>query len=106
MKASTLAFSGSRNSMDPRPKTWCWLRRAMMRRIHHSSELGFCCWASTLTVSKWYSGSMITGRKSRWGFTVENPALRSGLHCIGVRTAVAVAQVDVVAHTRSRRRSR
>ena len=33
-----------------------------MRLVHQNSELGLLWWASTLRASKWYSGSMITGR--------------------------------------------
>ena len=58
----------------------------MSRFIHHSREFGLFCCASTLMAAAWYSGSMITGRYSCCGFAVENPALRSALHCMGVRT--------------------
>ena len=48
--------------MAPRPNAWNRLRSAISRFIHHKSDDGLFCCASTLTASKWYSGSMITGR--------------------------------------------
>ena len=41
---------------------------------------------------------MMAGSTSMVGSARENPPLRSGDHCIGVRTPFAVAQMDVVAH--------
>ena len=50
--ASTLRLSGCRNSSVARGRRPAWrLRRAISRRIHHSSECGLRCCASTLTAS-------------------------------------------------------
>ena len=49
--ASTLRLSGWRNSSVPRPNAGCRLRSAISRFIHHSSECGLACCASTLTAS-------------------------------------------------------
>src|SRR4029078_9934674 len=92
------------------------MRPAISRRIHCSGDEGLRLCASTLTDWKPYTASMIGGRYSDWGSARENPAVRSGLHCICVRTAsrecgcgtgtqwhrrahaVPVAQKHVVAH--------
>ncbi len=42
--------------------------------------------ASTLVTWYPWTGSMMTGRFSLPGSHEEKPALRSGVHCIGVRT--------------------
>ena len=49
--ASTWAFSGSRNSIVPRPSTPWRLRRAISWRIHDSSDAGLAACVSTLTDS-------------------------------------------------------
>ena len=51
MNASTLGFSGWRNSMVPRPKAWKRLRSAISRFIHQSSEFGFAWCDSTFNDS-------------------------------------------------------
>src|SRR5450756_93468 len=51
-----------------------------------SSEVGWASCASTLIVVKWCTSDWTTGRYSWPGSEVEKPALRSGVHCIGVRT--------------------
>ncbi len=51
MNASTCGFSGSRNSIEPRPSTRWRLRRAISWRIHDSSDAGLAACVSTLTDS-------------------------------------------------------
>ena len=85
-KMITLAFSGDRKVMSPRPKAWYLFRMLMMRFIHHSREEELFCCISTLTVAGWYSGSLMRGRYRECGWALEKPALRSRFHCMGVRT--------------------
>ncbi len=64
----------------------CRRRTASMVRVQFSSEVELSRCASTLTAWYPYTGSWLAGRYSRPGLAVEKPALRSGVHCIGVRT--------------------
>ena len=48
---STFRFAGWRNSSVPRPNALNCLRWAIMRFIHHNSECGLFCCASTLMAS-------------------------------------------------------
>ena len=71
----------------PRPNALYCLRRAISRFVQFRSECGFSCCDSTLT-------RFIVIRRIDVDWEVEalrigtsrSPALRSGLHCIGVRT--------------------
>jgi hypothetical protein len=53
-----------------------------------SREFGSRRWSVTLTRSYANEPWPTTGRTSRSGAAVENPALAVGAHCIGVRIAV------------------
>src|SRR5260370_24331640 len=83
--ARILRFPGLKKRRDPRPKDWLVLRTASRRLVQLSSELGSRDCASTLVDWYPYTASMMGGRYKRWGSARAHPALRSGLHCIGVR---------------------
>ncbi len=83
---------------SPRPNALYRLRSAIRRLIHHSSELGFCCWASTLTAWAWNSGSMIDGQVEALGIGPGEPGVAIAVPLHRRAHRVAVAQVDVVAH--------
>jgi len=85
-KARIFRLSGWSIWSAPRPKARYCLRRAIRRFIHQRSEVGLPCCVSTLMNSKWYSGSMLMGRKSCCGFAAEKPAFRPPLHCMGILT--------------------
>ncbi|MNO91545.1 hypothetical protein D3C76_830920 [compost metagenome] len=50
MYARMRRLLGVRVRRLPRPKAFCCLRTASMRRVQFSSECGSLAWASTLTV--------------------------------------------------------
>src|SRR5215467_4099475 len=49
--ASTFGLSGFKNSRVPRENALKFLRIAITRRVHHSSDERFFCWFSTFTAS-------------------------------------------------------
>ncbi len=51
MKHSTRLFSGLCHSSVPRPNARWRFLSAIIRRIHHKSDEGLACWASTFTDS-------------------------------------------------------
>ena len=97
-KASTLRFSGCRNSIAPRRRPCGACAGAISRFIHHSSELGCCCCASTLTALVVVLGvdDHRQVQPLRVGPREAGVAVGAPLHRRA--HAVAVAEVDVVAH--------